>query len=590
MDANVVRVSRKRGTRDTKPKKRRSARRARPELQAEAAESDLLRDVRRALDDPHPLSLLMFGSMILYITDKRGADPFARGAGGAPKAPPREELVGTFIEVPNAETSALLSVVAAMADGEDALLRARIRRELGMRPETRPSWLVSLSDASTYRALRMSHVLGDGDDIILGVRLPDGDELTCVVYIDHNLGTLVKDAFVVPVPIDEILAELRKATDDPDVGYDDISLADARAWVEAAIELAAITYPPVETETWPACRALVEWSVRDLPDGGTGYQRPEWDSDALTDLAEGFFGSNYGSGLDTGDHREMLDSLLWYATDYGPGDPLLWSPVRVEILLYDWIPRKIIAPADYLAKAPELLRAFIRFAHLRSGVRDGLTDETLSAIDDWEPRYQEAIRGSGPQGPDALLNSLGIDFSQVLLESLAEEVGGQSCLDGLDDEPLPDETFRWEGVPADVAERVAEVLALVDRCCAEVLDVEHRTACRRLLARIASRGPGVFRRKARAETAAAAVVWIIGKANDLFHHRYGRMQVKELMGHFGIAQGGVSQRAVTLLRAGGFNDDTYNLALGDAGYLVAARRRRMITLRDDHRARADSML
>ena len=43
----------------------------------------------------------------------------------------------------------------------------------------------------------MSHVLGDGDNIMLGARLPGGHELTCVIYIDHNLGTLVKDAFVV---------------------------------------------------------------------------------------------------------------------------------------------------------------------------------------------------------------------------------------------------------------------------------------------------------------------------------------------------------------------------------------------------------
>jgi hypothetical protein len=36
--------------------------------------------------------------------------------------------------------------------------------------------------------------------------------------------------------------------------------------------------------------------------------------------------------------------------------------VAVEILLADWIPRKIVADVAYLSNAPELLRAFIRSA------------------------------------------------------------------------------------------------------------------------------------------------------------------------------------------------------------------------------------
>lgn len=214
-----------------------------------------------------------------------------------------------------------------------------------------------------YRAVRMSHVLGDGDNIMLGARLPGGHELTCLVYVDHNLGALVKDGFVVPESIANMVAQYRRVTEDPDTRWDDISFADARAWIDAAIELAAITFPPLQTETWPACRALVEWIIRGLPEGGTGYQRPQWDSATLVRLTDRFFTSPDGARLDDPDRRDLLESLLWYGTDYGPGDPLRWSPVRVEILLDDWIPRKIVAPVRYLAKAPELLRAFIRFAH-----------------------------------------------------------------------------------------------------------------------------------------------------------------------------------------------------------------------------------
>ena len=288
-----------------------------------------------------------------------------------------------------------------------------------------------------------------------------------------------------------------------------------------------------------------------------------------------------------------------------PVTPLRWSPVKVEILLDDWIPRKIVAPADYLAKAPELLRAFVRFAHEEVELRSDLTGETLGAINAWEPRFQQTIRSPRPQRPAAMLAALGLDtedmadmpfgregsenFEHSMLDWLALDVGGPIQLERLDDDPLPDKPFRWEGIPDDVTARVHEVLVLIDRCCEEMLDVEYRTACRRVLARVASQGPEVFRRKGRAETAAAALVWTVGKANDLFGQRTGGMQVSDLMNHFGLGQSSVAQRAATILRAGGFDDDTYYLRLGAPDYLVAARRRRIITMRDRYRQLAEEM-
>jgi hypothetical protein len=595
-------MSKRSRQRDTK-KGRRPAQRTTRARRPRSSEPDLLADVRRALADRHPLSLLSLVSTLLCVTDSRRNHPFARPDAPDPAALTREELVRTFLEVPTPETSALLAVIAEMA-GDDDVLRTRVRRELAARPKVEPAWLAQLSETATYRAVRISHPLGDGDNILLGARLTGGREFTCLVYIDHNLGTLVKDAFVVPESIANMVAKFRRVTEDPDTRFDDISLADARAWVDSAIELAAITFPPMETESWPACRALVEWITRGLPKGGSGYQRPQWDSMAVAQITDQFFASPYGAGLDDPDNRGLLESLLWYGTDYGPGDPLRWSSVKIEILLGDWIPRKIVAPAEYLAKAPDLLRAFIRFAHAEVGLRIELTDEALAAIDDWEPQYQQTIRSQRPQGPAALLAALGVntegivgvavgpeepEFEQPILDWLALDVGDPTQLDQLDDDPLPDEPFRWDGIPDDVAARVREVLALADRCCDEMLDIEYRTACRRVLSRVASMEPGVFRRKGRTETAAAALIWIVGKANDLFEHRTGGMQVRDLMSHFGLGQSSISQRAATMLRAGGFDDNTYAVTLESPDYLVAARRRRIINMRESYRHLAEEI-
>jgi hypothetical protein len=589
IDSSVAQVGGRR--RSGKSRKGQSSKRAPRGRWNEPNEPDLLTDVRRAISDPNPLTLIEFVSALMFATDPRRKNPFEKTSENADLT--LGELVEIFIGTANPETSALLGVIAELA--ADDLLRARIRRELATRATGGPAWLGYLSKTETYRAVRMHHVLDDGDNILLGVRMHRGYEFTCAVYIDHNVGTLVKDAFVLPESIVDVLAKYRELTDDPDTRWDEIDLADVRSWLKAAIDRAAITFPPFETETWPECRAMVEWVVRGLPDGGAEYPRPQWNSDDVDGLTKRFFASPYGRELDDKDHRDLLEDLLWYGTDYGPGDPMRWSAVRVEILLNDWIPRKIVAPVKRLAKAPALLRALIQFTHAEVGIRPDLTEEVLAAVDAWESSYQEKIRAPRLQGAEALLDAMGFgpktggdldddDFdeavwAQSILDSLAIDVGGHDQLARLDAHSLPDEEFTWAGIAEDVRDRVQEVLTLTDRCCDELLDVEYRTACRRLLARAASGGPEVFRRKGRTEIFAAGVVWIIGKVNDQFHQFASGLKAKDLMSHFGL-RGSVSQRAATLLDAAGFDCQTHDLVLGSTDYLVSAQRRRIIHDRD----------
>ena len=550
-------------------------------------------DLGRALTDDHPLSLLAQASTLLAVVDPRNRDPFERPGEGPPRLD-WDVFLATLFEVERRETTALLTAFAEMTP--DELAAARIRRELATRDDLLPSWLVGLSDVEAYRAVEMVHVLGDGDNVMLGVRFPAGHELTVVVYIDHNLGTVVKDAFVVPGSVAELIDFMReKSDDDPDTVWDDLDAADARARITEGIETGAMTVPRFETDTWPACRPLVEWIARLLPSGGRGYARPEWDDDAQAALAARFLASPFAAGLDD-DHGELLEQVLWFATGYGPGDPLRWSPVAVELLLVDWIPRKIVAGASYLSKAPDLLRAFIAFCHAERGIRPLLTEQTLAAVDHYEPEYQRTIRSPRPQGPEALLAAMGVldpdgpwampddeplDYRELMLDTLSRAVGGEAALDDLDDRSLPNEDFDWNAIPPDIRATVDEVLVLCDRCCDELLDGEYRTACRRFLTIVASGDPSVFRRRARTDTAAAAVCWIIGKANALFTPSGGGLLVKDLMAHFGLHQGGVSQRATTMLRAGGFSTDHYRgIDLATPELLVSSRRRSILKHRD----------
>ena len=72
-----------------------------------------------------------------------------------------------------------------------------------------PSGSLGSARPRCIRVREMVHVLGDGDNINIAVRFAGGAELTAVVYIDHNMGTLVKDAFVVPESMGGLEALMR---------------------------------------------------------------------------------------------------------------------------------------------------------------------------------------------------------------------------------------------------------------------------------------------------------------------------------------------------------------------------------------------
>jgi len=554
-----------------------------------------MEEVHQRLASGEPLDFIAYVSTLLAAVDPRGRNPFERGRTDGPKPPTLPEMIDSFAEVMLPQTTALLVVLAEFAP--DELARGRARRALAARADPLQDWLARLGEASVVRAVESTHVLGDGDSILLGARLP-GWELTAVIYIDHNLGTVVKDAFPVPVPIDEVVERMRETVGEPGVTFRDIGLADARARVTEAIKIGAMTFPPFETETWPSSRPLVEWLLRLLPEGGSGYVRPRWGEARKKKLADRFFGSEFGRPLDDADHRDLMDQFLWFGTDYGPGDPLRWSPVAVEILLADWLPRKIVASPGYLSKAPSLLRAFIRFCHAERKIRPALTDETLAAVDKYEPEYQRVIRSPRHQGPMALLAAMGVlgeeqpqegelfGAERYLLGELAEEVGGQVALDSLGGDPLPDEEFSWDRVPADLRDRVAVVLTACDRCCDALLGVEYRTACRRLLARAAPGLTGMLHKTSRPEIIAAAVCWVIAKGNHRFGQGAGDLRVKDLMSYFSLRQSSIAERGHQVMEAAGIEPAPGYPAvhLRAPDLLVSSRRRQLIALRDRHRA------
>ncbi|MEW5812507.1 MAG: hypothetical protein AB1925_24040 [Actinomycetota bacterium] len=330
-----------------------------------------------ALAKEHPLGLL---AIVSYMVESSKPGPFARIRSSA--SIDRERLIQNFVALETTESTALLAALAEFLD-DDPAAQAACRQEVARRRHHIPKWIAELRYVEVYRAVRFTHVLGDSDELVLGARLPSGHELVSVAHISHNSTSAINTAEVGYGSITDLLA--RTPVDgDPDVSIVEMTVADAKAWMLQALEGSLF---PRETESWPQCSPLVEWLVGRMPDGGDGYTPPDWNHTELVQLQREFFASPAGRAFDRLSFWEQMENLL----ESGNSDPERWSAVRVAEAL-DW---SSYFDEDSILEielsTPDLLRAFIPFAHARSGIREGLTAEALAAVDRHAPRFRREV-------------------------------------------------------------------------------------------------------------------------------------------------------------------------------------------------------
>ena len=343
-----------------------------------------LRDVIFGALGQHPISLLSVACMVMNIAKP---DWVARLKSGQTEENYLDNVLSGLIDVPSRETTVLLAVMAELLV-EDPDAQQRCREELARRGEHLPRWIAALPQARAYRAVRRIHSLGDLEEFVVGVQLHGGREMTVGVQIDHNVLSGIVDSVVRPEPLDQVLALF---TDDT-AEVAEVSLADARAGIEDA--LAKSGFAP-ETETWPLYRGLVRWLVDRLPEGGV-RRRPAWEHESAEDVCAGFFASAAAAPFTAAIHEDLLLQLC----DTGSGDPLRWSDARVENAIGHPMSNSYWIPLEVVLDAPDLLRAFIPYAHAQRGIGDELTSRALAVIDEMRLRYRRELLREMEQGLD----------------------------------------------------------------------------------------------------------------------------------------------------------------------------------------------
>lgn len=187
----------------------------------------------------------------------------------------------------------------------------------------------------------------------------------------------------------------------------------------------------------------------------------------------------------------------------------------------------------------------------------------LSPLDDWTPS------GFDYNAPKDYLERL-----------ITDAVGGVEAMASLDEAPLPDEPLSLDGVPTDIRDRVAAISTAADALAIELFSPELRTAARRILTRIASGDPAIFRRRPSDEGAVAALLWIAGSANQAFGISGGRTTVSALQQRIGVTSH-PGPRARPMLRALGVEypeDWSVNASLGDPSLLTSQRRAALLRI------------
>ena len=542
----------------------------------ERDEPPIVGEVREALDFGHPLALLSLGSSFaeLAADSDRRMSMLSEEPGERSVEVSWQMLVEMFSGVDMPETTALLHALAPLAPEPWA---AQLRLQLELRRHHRlPDWVRGLEDVEVTEVWEQGDVMRDGENVLLGVRWSTGQELTAVTYIDHNMGTVVKDFFTALGPPSEIVEIFEREA--PQGGFQRrMDPAEGRARIDSATERWSRTWPPLVSEEWPIARPLLLWLASFLPEGAA---LPEWEelSEKEQDrLIDAFLSSPDGAAVrDDPDARHLIETFLWFGAGYGVADPFRWSPVRVELLLMDFIPRKLHGPTAVLAKAPDVLERFIPWALIQLGHRDDVhfsvidarTEEALEALYHWAPLYLERV-GADPSAWDEDDNPFDLggktpyEMAQSILAAMGDqldpsarehlegfialgpdpserdyllyELGGEEAAARVHDEPWPLEAIDRAVVPDDLFDRVEEIdRGLVAACEGLGFDDEHLTIARRVLTRVVERDPKALRRRGATGGWVAGLLVVVGDLNGLIGQRDFQVTKKAIAAAVGV--------------------------------------------------------
>jgi len=268
-----------------------------------------------------------------------------------------------------------------------------------------PAWADEIGQVQPGGAWVGTDEYGDQDAVALAFEYEGRGTHTLVSLVDHNLGGVVKEAFVAGDP-EEVLETWREVMHLP---IRELPPEDAAERLRSGFETYDAYLDPPSSDDVRLLRGLFLARLERLPRSIQPIAPVETNEEERASLVGAFIASPEATALlgdltrppagDRGVVEVIAHHLVDFKCDYADGDPLRWSPTAVEICLLDWFPRKVALEETELQAVPAIVRAWVHFAGRRRGLSDEAMEATETNLDEFVPEFLEASSDPARFGP-----------------------------------------------------------------------------------------------------------------------------------------------------------------------------------------------
>jgi hypothetical protein len=288
---------------------------------------------------------------------------------------------------------ALLAGVAYLGTPRQAALAERSALKLIDAGVARPAWADRVGMVESAECYVSRDVYGDQESIICTYTYGGVERHALVILVDHNQGGLVRDAWV-SSQVDRLLEHCRhEAATSTLMEFEELDPRLTRALLEPALELTDDLDDPPVSDSFSSYHAFVRARVRALPPGGRRPEPPSFTGDRRATLAARFLASDEAEELsDRSAAGRCVDRIIEFGCVRDFGRPLRVSPIKCEIFLLDWLPRKVFLKPGEQEAMPHVLAAWVRWAAARTDLPETGVRATLDAVWDATTKFADAYR------------------------------------------------------------------------------------------------------------------------------------------------------------------------------------------------------
>ncbi|WP_165978179.1 hypothetical protein [Actinomadura darangshiensis] len=334
-----------------------------------------------------------------------------------------EALVGYAGSAGTPAALALLTGIAYMGTPRQAAKAERAALQLMADGVARPGWADHVGMVEPEACFVSRDVYGDQDSIVCTYTYGGAERHALVILVDRNkagavqpsgglfapavrtgkpsTSGMVRDAWV-SSRVDKLLDHCRReGRNNPLMRFEELDPRDTKALLQSALDLTDdIDHPPVN-ENFGTYHAFVRARVDILPPGGRLPQPPVYGRDRRATIAARFLASDEAEELsDLSAASRCIDRIIDYGCAHDFGRPLRVSPVKCEMFLLDWLPRKVLLSPSEQEAVPHVLAAWVRWAGKRTGLPEEGIRATLDALWDATGKFAEAYRDPSAFGLD----------------------------------------------------------------------------------------------------------------------------------------------------------------------------------------------